>query len=89
VGTGKKARKKQKLGEHKEENGDEATSVAEVEVTEIVVEEITPAAVTEEATTDPVAEVEVTEIIVEEAAPAASDGRADRGGNRRGYCACS
>jgi hypothetical protein len=68
VGTGKKARKNQKLGEHKEEDGDEATAATEVEVAEIVVEEIAPAAVTEEA---PVAEVVVAEIVVEEIAPAA------------------
>jgi hypothetical protein len=62
VGTGKKARKNQKLGKHKEEDGDEATGAAEVEIAEIVVDDITPAAVSEGA--------EVTEIVVDEAAPA-------------------
>jgi hypothetical protein len=36
----------------------------------VEVAEITPAAVTEDATSDPVAEVEVPQIVAEEAAPA-------------------
>jgi hypothetical protein len=39
VGTGEKARKNQKLGKHKEEDGNEATGAAKVEVAEIVVED--------------------------------------------------
>jgi hypothetical protein len=59
VDTGKKVRKNQKLGKHKEDDGDEATGAA---VAEIVVDDITPASVSEGA--------EVTEIVVDEAAPA-------------------
>jgi hypothetical protein len=69
VGTGKKARKNKKLGKHKEEDGDETTGAAEAEVGEIVAKDITPAAVTEEATTDPVAEVKVPEIVAEDRKP--------------------